>query len=53
VPPALGERQRPQINAIEPDQIEGHIGGCPHSTPRRRLRTEMRWEHRIKKFLIL
>ena len=28
-PPALAERQRSQIGAVEPDQIEGHIGGCP------------------------
>ena len=29
MPSALGERQRPQISAVEPDQIKGHIGGCP------------------------
>jgi hypothetical protein len=29
VPPALGERQRPQISAVEPNHIESDIGGCP------------------------
>jgi hypothetical protein len=29
MPAALGERQRPQISAVEPEQIEGHIGWCP------------------------
>jgi len=32
VPPAIGERQRPQINAVEPNHIEGHIGGCPRAS---------------------
>jgi hypothetical protein len=27
-PPSLGERQRPQISAVEPDHIEDRIGGC-------------------------
>jgi hypothetical protein len=29
VTPAIGEWQRPQINAVEPNHIEGNIGGCP------------------------
>ena len=29
---ALSERQRPQISAVEPDQIEGHIGRCPRAS---------------------
>jgi hypothetical protein len=27
--PALGERQRPQISAVQPDHVEGHIDGFP------------------------
>jgi hypothetical protein len=27
VPLAIGERQSPQVNAVEPNHIEGHIGG--------------------------
>ena len=27
LPPALDERQLPQINSVEPDQIEGHKAG--------------------------
>ena len=30
MPSAFCERQPPQINAIEPDHIEGHIGRFPH-----------------------
>ena len=26
---ALAERHWPQINAVKPDHIKGHIGGCP------------------------
>ena len=29
MPPALGEWQRPQIGAVEPDHVKGHIGGRP------------------------
>ena len=32
MPPALGERKRPQISAVEPNQIEGHVGGAPRGS---------------------